>query len=151
MATETGMKTFGPLAINTKILTLALARIVDSFGNSFLIVVLPLYIASDSVTGGTYGLNAKLITGIILSLFGFFNSSLQPFTGRSSERLGRPKLFVLIGLVVLATTNFVYSLTHSYATLLITRIVQRIAVAFTVPATVALVNELSTIENRGGN
>jgi MFS family permease len=95
MATRTRDGALGVFDVDQRIITLAIARMVDSFGNSFLIVVLPLYIASGAVSGGTFGASEALITGIILSAFGFFNSFLQPFTGRISDRFGRRKLFDL--------------------------------------------------------
>ena len=41
-----------------RVYTLAFARMADSVGNSFLIIVLPLYIGSGVVTGNTFGLGA---------------------------------------------------------------------------------------------
>lgn len=108
------------LGIDRRVLVLALARMADSMGNSFLIVVLPLYVASGQVTGSTFGLTEALITGLVLSMFGLFNSIIQPFAGRLSDRSGRRKPFILIGLVVLTVTNFTYSLAHSYDLLLLT-------------------------------
>jgi len=137
--------------IDRRVLVLALARMTDSLGNSFLIVVLPLYVKSGLVTGGTFGIAVPLMTGLILSMFGFLNSFVQPFTGRFSDRTGRRKLFVLLGLAILAVTNFAYSYATSYDTMLLVRAVQGLGVAFTIPATVALVNEYATTANRGAN
>ena len=139
------------LGVNPQVLALALARMSESVGNSFLIVVLPLFIASDFVTGGTFGLTEVAITGIVLSLFGFVNSPLQPFTGRLSDRTGRRKIFVLFGLVLIAVASFAYSLASAYWHLLALRVVQGVAGAFIIPTTVALVNDLATEDNRGGN
>ena len=61
----------------------------ESIGNSFLIVVLPLFIASDAIGGSALGLGEVAFTGVVLSLFGFVNSPLQSFTGRLSDRTGR--------------------------------------------------------------
>ena len=140
-----------PLGVNPQVLALAIARMAESIGNSFLIVVLPLFIASDFVTGTGFGLTEVAITGIVLSLFGFVNSPLQPFTGRLSDRLGRRKIFVLFGLAVLAVASFAYSLVSTYWQLVALRVVQGIAGAFIIPTTVALVNDLATDQNRGGN
>ncbi|WP_010612203.1 MFS transporter [Halococcus hamelinensis] len=139
------------LGIKREVLALAIARMADSVGNSFLIVVLPLYISSGVITGGAGGLGVSLITGVILAAFGFFNSALQPFAGRISDRLGKRKVFVLFGLVVLAVANFTYSLASSYWMLLAIRAAQGIGVAFTIVATIALVNELADDTSRGGN
>ena len=137
--------------VNPQVIALALARMSESVGNSFLIVVLPLFIASDFVTGGTFGLTEVAITGIVLSLFGFVNSPLQPFTGRLSDRTGRRKIFVLFGLAVLAAASFAYTFVSTYWHLIGLRVLQGVAGAFIIPTTVALVNDLATEDNRGGN
>lgn len=136
---------------DARILALAVARMADGVGNSFLIVVLPIYIASGFVHGDLFGLSITMVTGIILSLFGFFNSSLQPFTGRASDRLGRRRAFIVAGLALLLITNLSYAFADQYWEVLLVRALQGVAVAFTVPATVALVNELGTAEARGAN
>ncbi|GGL57080.1 MFS transporter [Halocalculus aciditolerans] len=139
------------LDTDRRILTLAFARMMDSIGNSFLIVVLPLYIASGVIQGDTFGLGTAVVTGIILSAFGFFNSFLQPFTGNLSDRTGRRRIFVILGLVILGIANFAYTLAGSYDLVLLVRMTQGIGVALTVPATIALVNDLSTDAGRGGS
>ena len=140
-----------PFGVDRQVLALALARMSESVGNSFLIVVLPLFIASDFVTGATFGLTEVFITGVILSIFGLVNSPLQPFTGRLSDRTGRRKIFVLFGLVLIAVASFAYSLASTYWHLVGLRVLQGVAGAFIIPTTVALVNDLATDGNRGGN
>lgn len=140
-----------PLGVNPQVLALAIARMAESVGNSFLIVVLPLFIASEFITGTTFGLTEVAITGVILSLFGFVNSPLQPFTGRLSDQLGKRKVLVLFGLSLLAVASFAYTFTSTYWHLFVLRIIQGIAGAFIIPTTVALVNDLATETNRGGN
>ena len=139
----------GLLDTDRRILALGIARMMDSIGNSFLIIVLPLYITSGVVTGETFGLAPALITGIILSAYGFFNSAIQPFAGNLSDRTGKRRAFVVVGLLVLTVANFAYSLVDSYGAILVVRLGQGLGVAFTIPATVALVNELSTDTARG--
>ncbi|WP_340098854.1 MFS transporter [Salinibaculum salinum] len=139
------------LGVDRQVLALALARMTESVGNSFLIVVLPLFIGSKAVSGATFGLTEVAITGIVLALFGLVNSSLQPITGRLSDRTGRRKIFVLIGLVLIATASFAYSLATTYWHLVLFRVLQGIAGALIIPTTVALVNDLATENNRGGN
>lgn len=123
----------------------------DAMGNSFLVVVLPLYIASGEVKGELFGLSESLITGIVIGLFGLVSSFCQPLTGRLSDRAGKRKLFVLIGLGLFMAANFSYSLAHSYWSILGIRATQGIAAALTITATLALVSELSQDNNRGGN
>lgn len=137
--------------VDPQVLALALARMSESVGNSFLVIVLPLFIGSKFITGATFGLTEVFITGLVLSIFGLVNSPLQPFTGRLSDRTGRRKIFVLFGLTLIAVASFAYSLTSTYWHLVVLRVLQGIAGAFIIPTTVALVNDLATDENRGGN
>lgn len=139
------------LGVDRQVIALALARMTESIGNSFLVVVLPLFIGSEAVSGATFGLTEVAVTGIILALFGLVNSSLQPFTGRLSDRTGRRKIFVLVGLVLIATASFAYSLASTYWHLVGLRVLQGVAGALIIPTTVALVNDLATTANRGGN
>jgi MFS family permease len=137
--------------VDPQVLALAVARMTESVGNSFLIVVLPLFIAGGSLSGGTFGLSDVAITGIVLSLFGLVNSPLQPFTGRLSDRVRRRKVFVLAGLVLIGVASFSYSLATAYWHLIGLRVLQGIAGALIIPTTVALVNDLAAEGNRGGN
>jgi MFS family permease len=139
------------LGVNRQVLILAVARMTESIGNSFLIVVLPLFIASDVIGGSTLGLGEVAFTGVVLSLFGFVNSPLQPFTGRLSDRTGRRKVFVLLGLVLIGVASFSYSLSTAHWQLLGLRVLQGVAGALIIPTTVALVNDLATETTRGGN
>jgi MFS family permease len=134
-----------------RILALAMARMADGVGNSFLIIVLPLYIASGIVEGRTFGLTESMLIGIVLSLVGFVSSLSQPVTGRVSDRTGRRKLYILIGLGGLTTANLLYLLAGSYLSLIALRALQGMAIAFIIPASVALVNELAGAGTRGGN
>lgn len=138
-------------SVSRAVIALGVARMADAVANSFLVIVLPLYIASGEVTGNAFGLSESALTGVILATFGLFNAFAQPFAGRLSDRLGRRRAFVLNGLLVLAGFNFLYIFAHSYTALLFIRIGQGLCVAFTVVAAIALVNELSTRANRGAN
>jgi MFS family permease len=151
------------LDLDSRILALALARMVDALANSFLVVVLPLYIGSQVVTlpgfVGTefafgsvdFTLTPELLIGVVLSLFGFLNSFGQPFTGRLSDRTGKRKAFLLIGLLLVAIGSAGYIFFTDYVSVLLMRALQGVGAAFTIPVTVALVNELSTTDERGGN
>ncbi|MFB6080133.1 MAG: MFS transporter [Haloferacaceae archaeon] len=148
------------LGTDRRVLVLAMARMADALGNSFLVIVLPGYIASGDVdVSGLVGsqvlgteLTVPLLIGIVLSLFGLLNSLGQPFTGRLSDRTGRRKAFVLVGLAIFAVASAAYPFVDSYLAVVVVRSFQGVGAAFTVPATVALVNEYSTVDTeRGGN
>ena len=147
------------LGTDRRVLVLALARMADALGNSFLIVVLPVFIASgriplDGLLGpGPFGLGVteELLIGVVLSLFGFLNSLSQPLTGRLSDRTGHRKRYILVGLGLLGAASGGYAFATDYETVLLLRVLQGIGAALTIPATVALVNELATTATRGGN
>jgi len=148
------------LGTDTRVLTLAFARMADALGNSFLIIVLPLYIASGQVSlAGIVGeqvlgftLQTETLIGLVLSLFGLLNSFGQPFTGRLSDRTGKRRIFVLAGLVLFAIGSAAYPFLSSYWTVLAARAFQGLGAAFTIPATVALVNDYAASDaERGGN
>ncbi len=123
----------------------------DAMGNSFLIVVLPLYIASNSVGGEDFGLTTSLITGLVLGLFGLISSFAQPLVGRLSDRAGKRKLFAVAGLLLFSIANASYAYAHSYISIILVRSAQGLAAALTITSSVALVSEVSREENRGNN
>ncbi|MFA1612517.1 MFS transporter [Halobellus rubicundus] len=146
-----------------RILALGSARMVDGIANSFLVVVLPLYIGSQVVAlpsfVGTafqigpvgFTLTTELLIGIVLSLFGFLNSFGQPFTGALSDRTGRRRIFLLVGLALVAVGSAGYIFFTDYVAIVLMRALQGIGAAFTIPVAVALVNELSDTDERGRN
>lgn len=136
---------------DSRILALGLARMADAMGNSFLIVVLPLYIASGNIGGTFFGFSESLITGIVIGLFGLVSSACQPLTGRLTDRTGKRKLFVILGLLLFTFANYSYALVDTYWGILGIRTMQGIAAALTITASIALVSELSIRGNRGGN
>lgn len=118
-------------------------------GNSFLIIVLPLYVASDHVGGNVFGLPASLVAGVVLALFGIASSLAQPLAGRLSDVLGRRKVFVLGGLLVFGVINLSFAGATAYWHLFVLRVLQGLAAAFTITASLAIVNEVSLPESRG--
>jgi MFS family permease len=154
----------GVVDTDRRVIVLALARMVGAAGNSFLIVVLPLYIASDlidvsALLGTEVGVGAAAVTvteplliGVVLSLFGFLNSLSQPVTGRLSDRMGVRRPFVLVGILLLGTASGLYTVVTVYWQLVVLRAVQGFGAALIIPATVALVNEYASADaDRGGN
>ena len=148
--------------LDSRILALAIARMVDALANSFLVVVLPLYIGqvvalpafvgtNVSLAGTEFTVTPELLIGVVLSLFGFLNSFGQPFTGSWSDRTGRRKGFLLVGLALVAVGSAGYIFFQSYVSILAMRALQGVGAAFTIPVTVALVNEYSAEGDRGGN
>ncbi|MFB6304683.1 MAG: MFS transporter, partial [Haloferacaceae archaeon] len=150
----------GVLDTDRRVLVLAMARMADALGNSFLIIVLPGYISSgeidltDLVGTSLLGveLTVPLLVGIVLSLFGLLNSLGQPFTGRFSDRTGERKSLILVGLAIFAVASAAYPFVTAYEAVVVVRAFQGVGAAFTIPCTIALVNEYSTVDaERGGN
>jgi len=121
----------------------------DAMGNSFLVIVLPLYVASEAVTGRLFGVPSSLVAGVVLALFGIASSVAQPMAGRISDRMGQRKVFVLWGLLVFSVVNLAFGWVTQYWQLFVLRIVQGGAAAFTITASIALVNEGSDAGSRG--
>lgn len=140
-----------PDDIARPVLALGFARMVDAVANSFLVVVLPLFIADLGSAADLLGLAPSAATGVILAVFGITNAALQPFAGRISDLVGRRRIFVIAGLLGISVLNALYLVADGTVDLLLIRAGQGVTVAFTVTASVALVNELSTRGNRGGN
>ena len=148
------------LGTDRRVFTLAFARMADALGNSFLIIVLPIYIASgqiriEGLVGQSVGglvLGEQFLIGLVLSLFGFLNSFGQPFTGRLSDRTGKRRLFILLGLAIFGISSAAYPFVEAYGAVLVVRALQGVGAAFTIPCTVALVNEYAASDDeRGGN
>ncbi|MFD1512036.1 MFS transporter [Halomarina rubra] len=148
------------LGTDNRVLTLGIARMADALGNSFLIIVLPLYIESGQIDlsgivgGSLFGveLTTAFLIGLVLSLFGFLNSFGQPITGRFSDRVGKRRVFVLFGLGLFGVASAAYPFVEQYEYVLLIRAFQGLGAAFTIPATIALVNEFAAGDTeRGGN
>ncbi|WP_227379155.1 MFS transporter [Haladaptatus halobius] len=144
-----------------RVVTLALARAADSFGNMFLLIVIPLYIAIGPVDVQPLlgvqvpvvgiSLTEALLIGVLLSLFGFLSSFGQPFVGLLSDQTDRRRAYILLGLALLTVANAAFAFVTDYRLLIGLRMLQGIGAAFTIPCTAALVSELSSDEDRGGN
>lgn len=137
--------------MDRRVMALGVARMADAVGNSFLIVVLPLYIVSGNVRGDLFGMAEPLVTAIVLGLFGLVSSLFQPLAGRLSDRAGRRQVFVVLGLLVFTAANLSFVVAHTYVALILIRAVQGVAAALTITASIALVSELSRRQTRGEN
>jgi MFS family permease len=65
--------------------------------------------------------------------------------------VGKRRAFILFGLALLGVASAGYAFATTYWQVLVLRALQGIGAAFTIPVTVALVNELATTTTRGGN
>ena len=137
------------LGANRTVLALSIARMGDALGNSILFIVIPLYVAQ--LASPVISVSESLRSGILISVFGLVNSLLQPFTGALSDRVGRRKPFIMGGLLLigLATVAFVFA--TQFWHLLLMRTVQGIGLAFTVPASIAILASGTEKRTRGAS
>jgi MFS family permease len=90
-------------------------------------------------------------TGILLSRFGLLLRVLQPVGGLVVDRVGRRKPFIVGGLTLLALATPSYALVGQYDQMLLSRALQGVAAAITIPATLALMASISQRRTRGGS
>lgn len=137
------------LGLNRTVFALSAARMADGIGNSILFIILPLYVATLPRTW--LGLPQPVLIGLLISSFGLANAALQPVTAIISDRLGRQRMMIQIGLAAigLATLGFLFA--GSYLHLLGLRIAQGAGLALEIPPTMALLALTTRRETRGGS
>lgn len=131
------------------VLALSVARLGDAVGNSILFIALPLYVAK--LASPWFPFPESVRVGILLSLFGLVSATLQPVMGAVSDRLGRRKPLILLGLLVMGAGTFGFMAAVRFTDLLLLRALQGVGVALTIPASMALMAAGSTRETRGGS
>jgi len=133
--------------INRTIVALSFARFADAMGNSILIVVIPLYVAK--LPGPN--LPESFLVGLLISVYGIVFTLAQPLTGYWSDRMGRRKIFIQAGLLLMTVSTLAYMLAGRFLSLVFVRLLQGVGVAFTVPASLAVMAESSEKTTRGGS
>jgi MFS family permease len=137
------------LGANRAVLALSFGRLGDAIGNSIVFIVVPLYIGS--LPAPLFPFPETVRAGIVISLFGFVNAFLQPFSGALIDRINRRKPFVLGGLLLLSVATVGFAFAKQYIDLMGLRALQGIGVALTVPATMAILANRTERETRGGS
>lgn len=130
------------------VLALSVARLGDALGNSILFIVLPLYVAQMPVHW--FAIPETVRVGLLISLYGLVNTTVQPAMGALSDRLGRRKVMIQAGLVLMAAATLSYIWARHYTDLFVLRLVQGVAVGMTVPAAMGLMAMITVKETRGG-
>lgn len=133
---------------NRKILLLSIVRAIESFGVSFLIVVIPMYISGGRVSSGLLDgqsilgleITVELLVGVAISTTALVSSLGQPVGGSLSDRLNKRKIFILIGLGLLAITVPLYLVVDTYSEVIVLRVAQGIGGALLVPAVASIIN-----------
>jgi len=136
------------IGVNRAVFALSVTRLADAMGNSILFIVIPLYVAK--LPEEYFDLPVPVAVGLLISLFGFVNSALQPLMGALVDRLNRRKLMIQIGLALVGTGTLTFMLANRFTDLLILRTLQGVGVALTIPASLALMAVITQKETRGG-
>lgn len=140
---------FGSLGINRAVVALSAARMADAIGNSILFILIPLYV--KQIPDIYFNLPTPLLVGILISVFGFVSSIFQPLMGALTDRLGKRKILIQSGLAIVGLCILLFIFAAHFIDLLILRIIQGIAVAVTIPASLALMTAITRKETRGGS
>jgi MFS family permease len=133
----------GAMGINREIVVLSAARMADAFCNSLLIVLLPLYVAQIPRSGVFARMPEEVLIGILISLAGLMFAVMQPVAAAVSDRSGRRKPFIVVGLAILALATIAYIPARSYTALVVLRVIQGFGIAFTIPTALALISAYS--------
>ncbi len=136
------------LGVNRTVFSLSVARLADGIGNSILFIVLPLYVAKLPRAG--IGIPQPLLIGLLISAFGFANSALQPIAAMISDRVGRERLMIQVGLAIIALATLGFLFAGNYLHLLGLRIAQGFGLALEIPPTMALLALVTRRATRGG-
>lgn len=137
------------LGINRGVLALSASRMADAVGNSILFIIIPLYVAQ--IPTQHLDLAVPVLVGLLIGLFGFIISILQPVMGALSDKLNMRKNLILVGLGIIALSTWLFSFADSFIHLLLLRIFQGVGVALTIPASMSLMTAITKKSSRGGS
>jgi MFS family permease len=136
------------IGMTRPVLALSIARTADAMGNSILFIILPLYVARIPTEYLHFPL--PVLVGILLSLYGLVNSVLQPLMGALSDRMGRRKFLILLGLGLMCVGTIGFIPATNFLELVFLRMIQGVGVAMTIPASLAIMAAVTERKTRGG-
>lgn len=139
------------LGTDRRVVILALTRMTQAIGDSYLTIALPLYVASELTSGSTFGLETAFFIGVLLSITAVTSFASQPLVGYLSDLVARRKPFIMFGILSRAVSNALFIVLQAYPLLLLLRAYQGFGGSFTIPTTMALINEYAPESSRGGN
>ena len=140
---------FSSIGGNRHVVALSIARMAEAIGNSILFIIIPIYVAELPSLAVDWAV--PIMVGVLISLYGLINSTLQPFMGALSDRLGRRKILIQTGMLIMGLGTFGFSLADRYLHLVALRGLQGIGIAVTIPASMALMAAVTKKETRGGS
>jgi MFS transporter, DHA1 family, multidrug resistance protein len=126
--------------MNTPLLILMVNTFIALVGVGFAIPVLPKFILEIGASGKDMGYLVAA-TGLTQFLF-------SPLGGKLSDQYGRKKI-TIIGLAIIMVSQFIFSVGTDLWLLYLSRFIGGIGVGLLIPATMAYVADVTTIENRG--
>ncbi len=141
-------KTLENLGLTKPVLALSIARMADAMGNSILFIIIPLYIAK--LPELYFHLPTPVLVGVLISIYGFVSALIQPLMGAVADRIGKYKLLIQIGLGLIGIATLAFTFARHFIDLLVLRTIQGVAVAITIPASMALMALITKKETRGG-
>lgn len=122
------------------LLILMINTFIALVGVGLAIPVLPKFIVEIGASGKDMGYLVAA-TGLTQFLF-------SPLGGKLSDQYGR-KIITIIGLAIIAISQFMFSVGTDLWILYLSRFIGGIGVGLLIPATMAYVADVTTIENRG--
>ncbi|MGG4456488.1 MFS transporter [Brevibacillus porteri] len=108
-------------------------------GIGLVIPIMPKYMESLGITGGTIGL--------LVAAFSLTQLLFSPIAGRWADSFGRKKIIV-IGLVVFAISEGLFGIANSPVLLFVSRLLGGISAALIMPAVMAYSADITTNEER---
>jgi MFS family permease len=135
------------LRTEPEVIALSFARMADALGNSLLIIVLPLYIAQQPSTWLNLPTEAQV--GLVISLYGFLFAAAQPFAGAASDRAGRRKPFILVGLILMTVATLGFMFAPNYGWIIALRCLQGVGVALIIPSVLVIISGVTEKHTRG--
>ncbi len=136
------------IGVNQAVVAVSVARLADAMGNSILFIVIPVFV--KKLPDDLIAMPVEIKVGVLISLYGFVVALLQPPAGALSDRLGRRKILMLIGLLVMALGTVSFAFADRYLELLFLRAAQGVGIALTVPAAMAILASVTERRSRGG-
>lgn len=135
------------LGVNRAVLALSVARMADAIGNSILFIIIPLYVAK--LPSVYFHFPIPVLVGVLISVYGFISAFSQPLMGALSDKIGKRKILIQLGLALLGLSTLAFIIAQQFLSLLLLRALQGVAVAITIPASLALMAEITKKETRG--
>ncbi|WP_159883487.1 MFS transporter [Paenibacillus puerhi] len=108
-------------------------------GIGLVIPIMPKFMESLGITGGTIGL--------LVAAFSLTQLLCSPLAGRLADSFGRKRMIV-IGMIVFAFSEGLFGLAHSSALLFASRLMGGISAAMIMPAVMAYAADITTPEER---